>query len=150
MVGYIQPRWHTLVVETGVSESRPRLLEDAKCWFNESRGLVHIVITIKILRHSVELNKWQLLPPGAPNPAPRQYVANLKTQPAHMPPLAQQAVANQQIFALQDIVVTRNGVQGAPLIIPFFALMDRQPRQIKRDITFTAADILWLTRDVAL
>lgn len=148
--GGLPPGWPTLVVETGVSESRPRLLEDVKTWFNESRGLVRIVITIKILRHSVELKKWQLLPPGAPNPAPRQYVANLKTQPGLMPALAQQAAANQQIFALQDIVVTRNGVQGAPLIIPFFALMDRQPRQNERDITFTAADILWLTRDVAL
>ncbi|KAI9035695.1 uncharacterized protein KD926_002976 [Aspergillus affinis] len=125
-------------------------MEDTKCWFYKSHDQVRIVITIKILRHSVEMNKWQLLPPGAPNPAPRQYVANLQTQPSLMPPLAQQPAASQQIFLLQQVIVTRNGVQGTPLIILFSALMDRQPRQNEKDIAFTAADILWLTRVVAL
>ncbi|KAH8424097.1 uncharacterized protein LDX57_001854 [Aspergillus melleus] len=144
------PGWPTLVLETGVTESRNRLEEDAKWWFHNSNGAVRIVVTIKLLSTSVEVRKWQLLPPNAPNPAPRPYVLNLRQQPALMPPFAQQLPVNQQIFCLQEVTVTRNAVQGAPLIIPFHALFDRAPMPNESDIRITTADLRYILEAVAL
>ncbi|KAK1140109.1 hypothetical protein N8T08_010865 [Aspergillus melleus] len=138
------------LMETGVTESRNRLEEDAKWWFHNSNGAVRIVVTVKLLSTSVEVRKCQLLPPNAPNPAPRPYVLNLRQQPALMPPFAQQIPANQQIFCLQKVTVTRNTVQGAPIIIPFRALFDRAPMPNERDIRITTADLRYILDAVAL
>ncbi|KAK2814022.1 hypothetical protein FQN50_000426 [Emmonsiellopsis sp. PD_5] len=45
-------QWPTIVVETGFSESRPRLDEDAKFWLRESHGDVKIAIAAHISRRT--------------------------------------------------------------------------------------------------
>ncbi|KAJ5804463.1 uncharacterized protein N7518_000766 [Penicillium psychrosexuale] len=65
--------WPTFVIETGVSESLPRLREDAKRWFIISQGLVRIVILISIKATEVTFEKWQLAPP-VPHPHSLEHI----------------------------------------------------------------------------
>jgi hypothetical protein len=66
--------WPTFVIETGVSESLPRLREDAKWWFNNSGGEVRMVLVISIKQTKVEFELWQLAPPNSPHPLTRAYI----------------------------------------------------------------------------
>ncbi|KAF7125503.1 hypothetical protein CNMCM5793_001742 [Aspergillus hiratsukae] len=124
--------WPTLVVEVGGSESKTKLHSDAKFWFNNSNGQTRFVILISVKRARVTFEKWMLMPPNAPNPAP------LQNQPA----------ANQQLYSAQEVVVTPTGVTGAPMILPFRALYDRAPGPNESDITITAQDFRDLVRTI--
>jgi hypothetical protein len=42
--------WPSLAIETGNTESLPRLCSDAKWWIESSRGEVRIVVLIKVNR----------------------------------------------------------------------------------------------------
>ncbi|GFF30573.1 hypothetical protein IFM51744_01179 [Aspergillus udagawae] len=130
--------WPTLVVEVGVSESMPKLRSDAKFWFNNSNGQTRIVILISAKRNRVTFEKWMLMPPNAPNPAPPAYVATLRSRPVHRPPLVNQPAANQQLYSAQEVVITPTGMTGAPMILPFRALFDRAPTANETDVTITA------------
>lgn len=129
--------WPTLVIETGVSESLPRLRQDAIWWFNNSGGDVRIVIILCVRKSQKKLlvEKWQLAPPGTPNPMTRAVVNQLQQQaPPAMPPLSKQLPAMQQPYAQQEIVVTRTAVAGGPLVLPFEALFCRPPQGMEGDI----------------
>lgn len=62
--------WPTLAIETGVTESLQRLREDANWSFHNSLGEVRIVLLVSIdrRRRKTVIEKWQLAPPGTPNP----------------------------------------------------------------------------------
>ncbi|OQD78229.1 hypothetical protein PENDEC_c001G03381 [Penicillium decumbens] len=144
--------WPTLVVETGVSESLPRLREDAKKWFRDSRGDVRIVILISIKRTMVTFEKWQLAPPNAPRPLTRAYIDSLCAQSPNIPPLTTQPSVIQQAYSSQEIYVEFSRVAGAPstvigapLDIPFVALWDRPPRQGESDIILRVQDFQGMT-----
>jgi hypothetical protein len=130
--------WPTLVVEVGVSESMAKLRSDAKFWFNNSNGQTRIVILISAKRNRVTFEKWMLMPPNAPNPAPPAYVATLRSRPVHRPPLVNQPAANQQLYSAQEVVITPTGMTGAPMILPFRGLFDRAPTANETDVTITA------------
>jgi hypothetical protein len=78
--------WPTLVIETGVSQSLPRLREDAKWWLAASSGNVRIVLVISIKRTSVSFEIWQLAPSDAPRPLTWGYIDTLRLQTPHIPP----------------------------------------------------------------
>jgi hypothetical protein len=78
-----------MVIETGVSESFPRLREDAKWWLAASSGDVRIALVVSIKKAKVEFEKWQLAPPNAPRPLTRQYIDILRLR-NQKPPLFQQ------------------------------------------------------------
>jgi hypothetical protein len=115
--------WPTLVIETGVPQSLPRLRENAKWWFNNSKGDVRIVLIVSISQTIVRLEKWQLAPPGSPRPLTREYLALLRLSTAHVP-MVQQAELTQQPYSAQEIEVTPGGTMGAPLVLPFSAVYD--------------------------
>lgn len=50
--------WPTLVLEIGVFESKPKLEENTKWWFNNSNGRVRIVLVILVRKHRVVFEKW--------------------------------------------------------------------------------------------
>ncbi|KAF4214439.1 hypothetical protein CNMCM5878_009249 [Aspergillus fumigatiaffinis] len=132
--------WPTLVLEVGVSASMAKLRSSAKFWLNNSNGQTRFVILVSASRDRVTFEKWMLMPPNAPNPAPPAYVAALRSRPVHSPPLVNQPAASQQIYSAQEVVVTPTGVTGAPMILPFQALYDRPPGPNESDITITAQD----------
>lgn len=78
-----------MVVETGVSESLPRLRQDARRWFGASNGEVRIVIIISTKKTAVHFEQWQLAPPNAPRPLTRAYIDSLRQNPGNVPPLQQ-------------------------------------------------------------
>ena len=56
-----------MVIEAGVSESLSKLRNEANWWFNQSNGLVRIVLVISINSTQRKITtqrwQWQLLPP---------------------------------------------------------------------------------------
>lgn len=53
--------WPTLVIESGLPESLPRLREDARWWFENSAGAVHTVLILGINTDTkkIELERWR-------------------------------------------------------------------------------------------
>ncbi|KAJ5123223.1 hypothetical protein N7448_009320 [Penicillium atrosanguineum] len=136
--------WPTFVIETGVSESLPRLREDAQWWFNNSGGEVRMVLVISIKQTKVEFELWQLAPPNSPHPLTRVYIDSLRRR--HLPPLIQQATGIQQMYSHHEVDVTSSGVAGAPrvdnapMVLPFEALYNRPPRVTEGDLVLSDQD----------
>ncbi|CAI7656118.1 unnamed protein product [Penicillium bialowiezense] len=128
----------TLIIETGVPQSLSRLREDAKEWFANTNGNVRIVLVIIFSGSTLHIEKWQLAPLDAPRPLGREYINALRLQKAAMPPLIQQLPETQQAYAAQEIEVTRDHAEGAPLVLPFAALFDQQPGPGQRDVVLEA------------
>ncbi|KAI2791265.1 hypothetical protein POX_c04122 [Penicillium oxalicum] len=133
--------WPTFVLETGVSESLPRLREDARWWFADSRGDVRIVLLISIKKSCVKFEKWQLAPPNAARPLTRAYINSMLSQSPSMPPLIQQPAATQQAYCAQEVEVTPTDIHGAPIILPFAALFDRDPGPSETDVVINAQQL---------
>lgn len=141
-----QPDWPTLVIETGVTESLRRLREEAYWWFQNSLGQVRIVLIICISRrqHKTIIEKWQLAPPGTPNPLTRDILDQLVN--TQQPPLVQQPVASQQPYPAQEIQIDPVSVQGGPLTLNFEALFDRCRRLNESDVVLNADDLRHCSR----
>lgn len=138
--------WPTLVLEIGVSVSKPKLEEDTKWWFNHSDGRVRFVLLVLLRKHEVVVfEKWQLLPPDAPVDVSREYIASLGQQ---SPPLVVQAAASQRCCCAQEVTVDRNGVAGAPMVLLSRALFDRDPGPGETDVVITAQDFREITDTV--
>lgn len=137
--------WPTLVLETGVSGSKPKLEEDTKWWFNNSKGRVRIVLVVAVAKFNVVFEKWQLLLPDAPANATREYTMSLGEKALHMPPLVSQAAINQRCFCAQEVIVDRGCVVGGPMVLPFKALFDRDPGPSEVDVSITALDFQEIT-----
>ena len=140
--------WPTLVLEIGVWMSKAKLEEDVKWWFNHSEGRVRIVLVALVRRQNVVVfEKWQLLPSDVPGDVSRGYIASLGQQ---SPPLVVQAAASQRCYCVQEVTVDRNGVAGAPMVLPFRALFDRDPdpSESKTDVAITAQDFREITATV--
>ena len=133
--------WPTLVIETGVSESLPKLREDALWWFQNSNGDVRIVLLLSINKNqrTALLEKWQLAPTNTPQPMTRITPNRLRQQvPPPMPPLVRQI---QQPFAHQEIQLTQTTMTGGPLVLPFEALFCRPPQGTEVDITLAQQEL---------
>ena len=127
--------WPTLVIETGVSESPPRLREDARWWFEQSSGLVRTVILLSIrkVRKIIHLEKWQLADPV------------LGTTIS--PPLGQQEAAIQRPYIAQAADIMPTQVDGdIPLVLQFHALFDRRPAGTEGDILLDGPALMNISR----
>ncbi|WEW59049.1 hypothetical protein PRK78_004517 [Emydomyces testavorans] len=116
--------WPTLVVETGYSESGPKLSEDAAWWLNESNGDVQIVITIKIERKSRKLilDRWER-------------VARLTRRN----PVRNAIVQRVTVYPTQERPAR---VVGGPLILPFSKIFLRNPVGQEGDFTFSDNELI--------
>jgi hypothetical protein len=137
--------WPTFVIETGVAESLSRLRKDAEWWLGSSKGDVRIVLVISIKKTSVSFEKWQLAPSNAPRPLTRAYISSLRLQSPHLPPLVQQLPTIQQPYSAHEVEVTSTSVYGAPIILPFAALYDRQPGPWEGDVVLDSQDFRDIT-----
>ena len=141
--------WPTMVIEAGVSESLPKLRNDANWWFNHSNGAVRIVLVISVNKARKEpiVEKWQLLPPFSPNPITSAALDQIRQElPAPMPPRLHQPAATQQSYDAQVIKITANNITGAPLVLPFLALFDRPPKGNEADIVLGLQELRYCTR----
>ncbi|KAE8381676.1 hypothetical protein BDV26DRAFT_255235 [Aspergillus bertholletiae] len=138
--------WPTLVVETGVSQSYPKLKEVVKWWFLNSEGKVRIVIIIVAKPKWVRFERWQLAPPNAPTPITEDYIDQLRQQGSNIPPLVTQPVITQNPYSVEEVTVTAAGVTGAPMTIPIQALYDRAPSSTEKDIILNDSDFTFITR----
>lgn len=134
--------WPTFVVEAGVSESLPRLREDASWWFANSAGMVRIVLLLAIRKRTktIVIERWQLAPPGTPR-LNSTIISNLRQQ-STLPPQALQSVVTQQPFAMQELTVTPTSTSGSPLVIPLMGIMDRAPMPGEGDVVFTGQQLM--------
>lgn len=140
--------WPTLVIETGVSESLPRLRQDAAWWFRNSRGDTRIVLVMSLKKKTQEifLEKWQLAPANTLN-LTRGVINQLRQQvPPPMPPLIQQNPASQQPFVLQEIRITKTSAFGGPLVLPFQAFFCRPPQGAEGDIVLGPQQLTFCAR----
>ncbi|CAG8892280.1 unnamed protein product [Penicillium egyptiacum] len=139
--------WPTLVIETGFSESLPRLRQDAFKWFADSNGEVRFVILVKVRSQTFFYEKWYLAPPNAPRPFTRAYTDMPCSQVPNTPPLITQPVPVQQPYCASEVRVTLSAVAGqpnlvvgAPMVFPFVALYDRLPAPGENDIFLQQTD----------
>ena len=133
-----------MVFERGVSESLPRLYQDARWWFGASNGEVRIVILISIKKTAVYFEQWQLAPPNAPRPLTRAYINSLYRHP--MPPLLQQPPNMQQPYSCAEADMTKTTLDGASMRIPYCALFDVPVRPANmQDVVLDAQDFRFIT-----
>lgn len=141
--------WPTFAIETGVSESLPRLREDAKWWLHASDGAVRIVLVVGIRRSCVTFEKWQLAPPNAPRPLTRQYIDSLRSQGSPRPILALQLGPTQQPYSAREVEVVSEldskGIHGAPMIFEFDALYDNSAGPGQTDVILDRQDFADIT-----
>lgn len=138
--------WPTLVIESGVSESLPKLREDARWWFENSSGLVRTVIILSInrARKTIRLEKWQLADPNSPTPSTSTAALSIP------PPLMQQPAASQRPYAAQTTIITPTTVAGdVPLVLHFHGLFDRRPTGTESDILLDGPTLMDIARSLA-
>jgi hypothetical protein len=118
--------WPTLVLEVGVSESLPRLRNDARWWLSNSGGSVNIVLIFDVNEgaKTILIEKWETAPATATRPVTRsnQPSAQIPTQ-------------------MQVITIDPNGVTGAPLTLDFHQIFLRQPNPPEHNMVFTTQDL---------
>ncbi|KAH8723424.1 hypothetical protein GQ44DRAFT_710252 [Phaeosphaeriaceae sp. PMI808] len=117
--------WPTLVLEVGVSESLPRLRNDARWWLSNSTGRVHIALIFHIDQRAkiIVIERWETIPTTG-GPATRS-----NQPPAQIP------------TCMQAITIDQNNVTGTPLTLHFHQIFLRQPNPPEHDFVFTAQDL---------
>ena len=124
--------WPTIVIESGLSESLRRLRADARWWLENSGGDVRIVVIISInkAQKTLLIERWR-----APL-AQTKPVTGAFNNPNTLIPTK-----------MQEITISSNAVNGAPLVLGFQDIFLRQAIPPEADITYTAQDLLaWATQ----
>lgn len=123
--------WPSLVMESGWSESKSKLQDDASWFLTESAGDVKVALTISIHQTMPEIviNKWE--PEAAPT----------STRSRVRPILAQQIVISKNKGQPTSTAI----IEGATLVISFEDLFLRPPGRGEGNIEFTHKDL----RDIA-
>lgn len=118
--------WPTLVIESGFSESKPKLQSDAEWWLKASNGDVTTALTISVHRKQAEIviEKWQPICTGQ---------TSTRTQ---ISPTLQQRVIVSWLDETPERVIS-NG----PLVVSFQNLFLRPPAHTEGDIVFTDDDL---------
>jgi len=146
--------WPTIVFESGLSESLPRLRVDAQWWLTNSGGDVNIVVLISITPavKRLRFEKWCLRPAPGNRPATR---ANPNSNPlvlTRVPTRVQEITVIQNLAAqpstiaqpsatIQPGPAPRYTVTGAPLTLGFQDILLRAPVPPEGNVTFTIADL---------
>jgi len=125
--------WPTLVLEVGVSESLPKLRNDARWWLSNSGGSVNIVLIFHINQgaKSILIERWETTSALTSRPITRSTARSNGNQPPAQIPTEMQA-----------ITVDPNGViTGAPLTLDFHQIFLRQANPPEHNMVFTAQDL---------
>ncbi|KGO67749.1 hypothetical protein PITC_000870 [Penicillium italicum] len=149
--GVTNAGYPTLVIETGVSVSLPRLRQDAKKWFADTNGEVRIVILIAVSQKKLLIEKWELANLASPRSLTRSTIHQLTSQTPNSPavmqpaPLQQPYCAHEVEIKPSQVVGRPNEVTGAPMVLPFFAVYDRFPGAGESDIVLNRRDFEQMT-----
>ena len=124
-------KWPSTVIETGYSEGKSKLAEDARWWLTESRGDVKNVLTVSVhqTKKEIVIESWGWS--GRPTRA---------ESARRVPEVKQRVVITQSIN--QPVA----HVAGAPLTIPFEDLFLRQPVPSSReeDLVFNLQELKYM------
>ncbi|CAK7210741.1 hypothetical protein SCUCBS95973_000891 [Sporothrix curviconia] len=128
-----QVPWPTFVIESGVTQSLSSLRVKARWWFEASAYRVKVIVLVKVIRttHVVHIEKWTT----AAGPDPRRGATVTRaSHGAHLVPTMEQLVVVRWAGSLPLPQVPRLDrshsdfqVEGAPLVLHFEELMDREP-----------------------
>ena len=121
------------MVEIGVSESLPKLQEDARYWLTNSEGKVFVVIPISLSVSSkvVTWEQWENAPPATGS----QMV--LRSQTRDVPTL------------VQTVILPAAGpATGTPFHIPTSKIWDIVPPNVGTEIVFTAQELETYSSDL--
>ncbi|EPS29393.1 hypothetical protein PDE_04342 [Penicillium oxalicum 114-2] len=138
--------WPSLVVETGFSESEAQLRTDAHWWFLNSGYQVNVVILFHIQRtpeRRVILKVYNLRPTTPRITRGLQVEIESSLLSDHTTPQAVPSTVPRPHLAAQEIIVTSENVENAPLELQFESVMRRlpAPNTNERNVTFTAEDL---------
>jgi hypothetical protein len=116
-----RPSWPTLVLEVGVSESLPRLRNDASWWLSNSDGEVKVVLLIEVDKDHERLNieTWELIFPPDLEPT----IRHDPSTPAQVPALTHLV----SIGPPNDVDTGAPSISGAPLKLDFEKIFLRAP-----------------------
>ena len=125
--------WPTLVLEVGVSESLPKLRNDARWWLSNSGDRVNIVLIFHINEgtKTMLIERWETIPATATATATATGgpVTRSRRPPAQIP------------TRMQAITIDQNNITGTPLTLHFHQVFLRQPNPPEQDLVFTAQDL---------
>ncbi|KAE8415711.1 hypothetical protein BDV36DRAFT_220486 [Aspergillus pseudocaelatus] len=129
----LESDWPALVIEAGVSESMPRLRQDAQWWISNSEGKVHIVLLIKVTRNARSMVFEKYVPEVL-----------MFRQPRISAPHSYRAV----LVSTTEVHQGANPpyVSGPPVILEFQRVLCRPPVPPERDIQLGPAELLLLAR----
>lgn len=135
-------KFPTVALEVGFSETTLKLEKDISWWINESNGQVKMGLTVDIKRGScaIEIKSWT--PAFEPSPhhvyvtASGHNVVNRHINDHPPPQLAQKVLIKRGRDGVSPTV------EGAPLTIPFYALLLDEPGEGEGDFVLTAEMLL--------
>ncbi|RAK94879.1 uncharacterized protein BO80DRAFT_292504 [Aspergillus ibericus CBS 121593] len=128
--------WPHFVIEAGVSESMPRLRQDAAWWISHSGGHVLLVLLIKVSTTTKTIIFEKYFPKPRAQPGTR---ARTTWGPIWEPEL---------ISTTEVRHGAKPTVQGAPIVLEFDRVIGRPPVQPEQDILYTDRMLLRLARQV--
>ncbi|OBT69734.1 hypothetical protein VE03_00895 [Pseudogymnoascus sp. 23342-1-I1] len=116
--------WPTVILDSGLSESLPQLRKDAEWWLASSGRDVHLALLISVRRddRSIVLEAWEM---SRPDPA------RTRASAQHVP----------VPIRTQEITVTRDTVAGAPLVLGFAKILERDAVPPEGDVEFSAREL---------
>ena len=114
-----------MVIESGWSESLAQLRCDASWWLVNSLGKVHIALIISLHQddRTIVIETWEM---SQPDEARRVTRSNAQQVPTRT----------------QEISITKDAVQGAPLVLEFVKVFERAAVPPEGDIVFSAQELL--------
>ncbi|KFY85252.1 hypothetical protein V500_08576 [Pseudogymnoascus sp. VKM F-4518 (FW-2643)] len=120
-----QEGWPTMIIESGWSESLAQLRCDASWWLVNSLGKVHIALIISLHQddRTIVIETWEM---SQPDEARRVTRSNAQQVPTRT----------------QEISITKDAVQGAPLVLEFVKVFERAAVPPEGDIVFSAQELL--------
>lgn len=127
----------TLVIESGMSQSMPRLRQDAAWWMANSGGQVQIVLLIKVTRDTRCMVIEKYVPEARVYPNTR---AQASTGPNYGAALVSTTEVNQG--------ANPPYVQGAPVILEFQRVLGRPAVPPEGNIRLGPAELLLIARQV--
>lgn len=122
--------WPTIVIESGLCASLPRLRQDAKWWLSRSQGEVRVVLVVTLYpgTRSLCVERWQLEQPPLLGVFRRRHKGK--------PPTYRIAPSVQKPCLVQRTIIRRVSIEGEDMVFPFEAIFDKSAKG-KDDVVFS-------------
>ena len=135
----LRPRntdWPHWVIESGVSESLPRLLQDVNWWIGNSAGRVLLVLLFKVSRAEKKFTIEKYFPQARQRPSTRAQAGGTSFVPQRI----STTVVNMR--------TTPPTIQGPSVVLEFSRVIGRQPVPPEKDLVFGPEKLIQIGRVV--